>query len=280
MPDYSLIDRIRVLRVAGPQLSGECLGVGFIRKNSYRDACNLRFPNFVLVLVLQGTGKYLDSRSIAYDLQPGSSFVRLPNIPHSNYVDPQSGYLECYIELGPQLFHALSGLEQLQLTPPVHTMPADQIRRIAQMVWQLGQKLSYAPEDEFALCIADTVTLLYEIKQQNTLTSSGSKYQDLVDLACQQLSRNFTTGFSLQKFCRRHSVGYENFRKIFRERIGISPGSYRIQCRLESAAVLLRSEQLTIKEIAEQLGYNNAYEFSSQFKKKFGTSPGQYRNLL
>ena len=58
----------------------------------------------------------------------------------------------------------------------------------------------------------------------------------------------------------------------------MSPWTYRIICKLESTAVMLRGENLTIKEIAGQLGYNNAYEFSAQFKKKFGISPGKYRN--
>ena len=52
LPDYSNIDRIRVLRTAGTQVTGEMLGSGFLRKNVCKDLINWRYPNFVLVIIL------------------------------------------------------------------------------------------------------------------------------------------------------------------------------------------------------------------------------------
>lgn len=277
MPELDRIGRFRVMRTAGNRLDGECLGVGFLRKNIYNDRLNWRYSNFVVVLVLQGSGKYVDRCNMVYDLSCGSIFVRLPNIEHSNYVDVQSNYLECYLEIGPQLFQALNSLEQLPLTPPVQNLPPEQIHQIAERFWHLGCRLNHVPDNEFTSCIIESITLLNDLKNLAMSGESGSKYHDLVDLACQLLSGDFTSSFSLQKFCRRHSVGYENFRKLFRAQTGCSPGQYRIRCRINAAEMLLLDNQLSIKEIAELLGYNNSYEFSAQFKQYKNLSPGRFR---
>lgn len=278
LPPLQNIDRIQVLRTGGNQVTGEVLGAGFLRKNIYRDRVDWRYPNFVLVIVLQGSGKYVANGNSVYALHRGSAFIRLPNIEHSNFVDPQSGYLECYLEIGPQLYQALSSLKLLELTTPVNTLPEQYIESAAQKVWQLGWQLTHSPEENFSNCVTDMIKLLDEIKEKSFSENPGCKYQDLIDKACRELGKDFAKDFSVQKFCRKHAIGYENFRKLFKAGTGMSPWTYRIICKLESAAVMLRGENLTIKEIAGQLGYNNAYEFSAQFKKKFGISPGKYRN--
>ena len=278
LPDLQNINRIQILRTAGNQVTGEVLGAGFLRKSVSNDRVNWRYPNFVLVIVLQGSGKYAANGNTVYSLHRGSTFIRIPNIEHSNFVDPQSGYLECYLEIGPLLYQALNSLKLLELAAPVNAIPEQYIEDIAQKVWRLGWQLTHTPEEKFSVCLTDMIRLLNEIKNSSFSENSGGKYQDLIDQACRELGREFARDFSVQKFCRKHAIGYENFRKLFKAKTGMSPWTYRIICKLESAAVMLRSENLTIKEIADQLGYNNAYEFSAQFKNKFGISPGKYRS--
>jgi AraC-like DNA-binding protein len=124
--------------------------------------------------------------------------------------------------------------------------------------------------------LADEQGLGKTIEGMN-LALYNKKYNKLIELASRELSQNFTKPFSLQNFCRRHSVGYENFRKLFRAHTGMAPWDYRIRCKMKNSVELLRNEELNLKEIAEQLGYRSPYEFSAQFKKKFGISPGAYR---
>ena len=277
MPELPSICRLRVWRTPGKLSSGEILGAGFLRKNSDNDLINWRYPNFVLGIVLHGRGKYIDNQNREYSLNTGSTFVRIPNIEHTTVQDNDSDYLEFYLEIGPQLFQALNALQLLELTPPVQQIPLEKLADLSSDAWHLGWKLSNSPEDEFYSCVNDMIALLTKVRTLSASSYSGEKYRDLVDQACYQLGRDFQKDFSLQKFCRQHGVGYENFRKLFRQRIGMPPLNYRINCKMESAAVMLRNLNITIADIAGQLGYNNAYEFSAQFKKKFGMSPDAYR---
>ncbi|MNN44985.1 Arabinose operon regulatory protein [compost metagenome] len=47
--------------------------------------------------------------------------------------------------------------------------------------------------------------------------------------------------------------------------------------RIRRAIQLLNSTELTILEIAEQVGYESQHYFSTAFKKVMGVSPNQYR---
>ncbi|MBN2545965.1 MAG: substrate-binding domain-containing protein [Spirochaetes bacterium] len=51
------------------------------------------------------------------------------------------------------------------------------------------------------------------------------------------------------------------------------------QLKIEKAKILLNNKELTISEIAEQLGYQNQFYFSSVFKKVTGISPKKWIEL-
>ena len=59
--------------------------------------------------------------------------------------------------------------------------------------------------------------------------------------------------------------------------MNISPSQYQNMFRMEKAVELLNQTQLNIEQIADELKYCNAFEFSKQFKKFQGISPSQYR---
>ena len=66
--------------------------------------------------------------------------------------------------------------------------------------------------------------------------------------------------------------------KIFKEETGESPINYLIKIRLEKARdILIKDDNSSIKSIANEVGYEDAYHFSKLFKKYYGISPLYYR---
>ena len=66
---------------------------------------------------------------------------------------------------------------------------------------------------------------------------------------------------------------------IFKEHTGIPIGSYIQLRRITRAATLLRSTQLSILTISEQLFYDSQQTFTREFKKNTGYTPLQYRKI-
>jgi transcriptional regulator GlxA family with amidase domain len=63
------------------------------------------------------------------------------------------------------------------------------------------------------------------------------------------------------------------FREILRE----TPLVYLSRSRLEAAAELLRTENLSLGEIAERVGYQSEASFSRAFRQHMGKPPAEYR---
>lgn len=276
-PGFSGFSHVVMFRTMGEGNSREGLGAGFLHKNRHIDMQDLRFPNFVLVLVLRGSGIYIDADGQEYRLGRGSTFIRLPGIVHSNYVDEDSGYVELYLELGPRLYAALSEMNILKSAPPVHRIELAGDDPLPEQVWRLMYRLHSTDESKLPECTAEMIALLGEIRNRSSAAGKGRKHTELVDMACRLLGEELDRPCSLQKFCRTHSIGYENFRKIFRAQTGVSPWRYRIRRRMEAASMLLRNDQLTLSDIAVRLGYHSPYEFSAQFKREVGVSPLHFR---
>ncbi|MDR6550097.1 AraC-like DNA-binding protein [Paenibacillus qinlingensis] len=64
--------------------------------------------------------------------------------------------------------------------------------------------------------------------------------------------------------------------KIFRESMDISIPDYINKLRMEKAAELLVDQQISVREIVEQVGFVNESYFFSLFKKRFHVTPREY----
>ena len=69
-------------------------------------------------------------------------------------------------------------------------------------------------------------------------------------------------------------------RREFAAAYGKSPISFLKEVRISNAQNLLRSEYLTVSEIAEHCGFRSASYFIQDFRRATGKSPGEYRRSL
>lgn len=65
--------------------------------------------------------------------------------------------------------------------------------------------------------------------------------------------------------------------QIFRKYNGISVHDFSVKSCLGEAEKLLRTSELSIGEIIRKLGYENRTSFYTQFKKRYGVTPAEYR---
>lgn len=60
---------------------------------------------------------------------------------------------------------------------------------------------------------------------------------------------------------------------------GTTPYEYLKELRMNQALLLLNDSDYNVQTIAEKAGYTNAGHFSGLFKKTYGVSPKEYRDL-
>lgn len=69
-----------------------------------------------------------------------------------------------------------------------------------------------------------------------------------------------------------------HFRVIFKAKTGMTPTDYITTLRLRNACVLLKQTDLTVKEIAQSVGFSDQMYFSRVFVKHFGMPPKVFRH--
>lgn len=94
--------------------------------------------------------------------------------------------------------------------------------------------------------------------------------------AVRHLSRNLTSKVTIEELAELCYMSKSWFYELFQKEYGMTPMEYRDSLLMEKACALLRSEELSVTEIAEQLGFENVSYFSKFFRKYQGISPSQY----
>ncbi len=86
---------------------------------------------------------------------------------------------------------------------------------------------------------------------------------------------NRSAGELAEKFgCSRRHLN-----RLFHQHFGFSIAALRMEMRMLKAISLLRESTAKVINVAERCGFNHLGLFNTCFKRRFGASPGQWRNL-
>jgi AraC-like DNA-binding protein len=110
--------------------------------------------------------------------------------------------------------------------------------------------------------------------QQHPENINGSRLHFVLNY----ITENLTEKIAINALCRKAYVSRNSFFKIFKEQLGISPLDYINRERLKLAKQLLVSQNLPIREVALQCGFNDPNYFVRIFRKSEGITPSMYRS--
>jgi AraC-like DNA-binding protein len=91
------------------------------------------------------------------------------------------------------------------------------------------------------------------------------------------LNREFGKHITSEDILKRIPMSRSTLNRNFSKAFGMTPMRYLNKLRLDHAAELLASSNLSISEIARQCGFEDSNYFTRAFRRKFGITPGQWR---
>ena len=89
-------------------------------------------------------------------------------------------------------------------------------------------------------------------------------------------ANQYRDNFSLAEMAAISRMPMETFRKRFVSEVGMPPLAYVLHCKMERAKELLREEGHTVRQAGIEVGMQDPYHFSMQFKNIVGISPSAF----
>ena len=101
--------------------------------------------------------------------------------------------------------------------------------------------------------------------------------QVMLRAAMRFIAQNLGELPSLAEIARKVGTHDKRLSGIFREHLGTTVFAYAREARLRKGRELLADSRLSVQDIAELVGFNNACNFTTAFRERQGLTPTQYR---
>ncbi|MFC6347127.1 AraC family transcriptional regulator [Vagococcus carniphilus] len=94
------------------------------------------------------------------------------------------------------------------------------------------------------------------------------------------LQENMSQTVLLDDICNEFYLSKTYLKRFFKNETGYTVMTYLKVLRMEEAKKLIREDNLSFTEIAQQLGFDSVHYFSTSFKKYEGLSPSDYEKSI
>lgn len=91
------------------------------------------------------------------------------------------------------------------------------------------------------------------------------------------LTEHMEQRMTIEELSHRYLINPTTLKTVFKEVYGNSLAAHMKEHRMEKAAALLRETDMSVAEIAGQVGYESQSKFTAAFKEQFGQLPTAYR---
>jgi AraC-like DNA-binding protein len=115
-------------------------------------------------------------------------------------------------------------------------------------------------------------------EKRSRSASPGEKVFSLpVQKAVHYLEHQLARRVPVGELARVANLGSSHFSVCFRREVGMTPGAYHRNLRLQAARAALGMPDYSMTHIAQEMGFSSSQHFSTLFRRAFGCSPRQWR---
>lgn len=153
-------------------------------------------------------------------------------------------------------------------------IPIKQLRHSEQFFADLYHECSSYPEYNHRIITQSLDIWLQRIQRDlSPIAVQDSRFLELQRF----IENNCEQQHTLKSLAEHANMSASHLSSEFKKHAKCSPIDFLLRCRLERARYLLSDHNNRIKEIAERVGFQDAFHFSKMFKKRYGLSPRAMR---
>lgn len=252
--------------------------IGFYPTASFHDRDRLRgSAQHILIYCAEGKGwfKTGDSR---FAVGANEFFIIPANHAHSYGADPEMPWSIYWIHFTGRLSDDF--IDFLQLPPGPVTIPPRQQRFV--LFDDILSHLEMSFNEENLVYASNALrhfltTFKSSLVNPIPVAISG---QDAVGQTIEYMKQNLNRNLTLSELAGIANMSASHYSAVFRQKIQKSPINFFTFLKIQKACHLLKDTPLRINEVADQLGYQDAFHFSRIFTGMMGISPRDFRRKV
>lgn len=230
------------------------------------------FGRYALVCIIEGAGRYSDALGAKRPVVRGDVILVFPELAHNYYAMGQ-GWIEFHVIFTGPVFDLLRSANLLVPQAPIFHV--DNVEELLIRFEEILSDDSCGSLELVYRCAAYITELISRNAGEKETLDAGAPW---LRQALRAINEQLVGPLDIGEVARSVNMSYEGFRKAFRKSMGITVGQYHSNRRIEAARSLLEHTEMTVKQIADNLGFVDEYHFSNRFRKVTGERPGRYRS--
>ncbi len=155
-------------------------------------------------------------------------------------------------------------------------VPPDVAKELLPYIRQTYLQYLSGERAQMLLCISNVLHIIGRLQARFPAAHPQAAVPDKIKASVEYLKKNYRNNTPVTELAAMSYTSVSNLELLFRKTYGMTPVAYRNMLRLNRAKQLL-ADGFTIEETAAQTGFRDPVYFSKTFKKRIGTTPGEYR---
>lgn len=219
-----------------------------------------------------------------YDITPGTFFMTGPGVAHEQISRPEDPMTEYGV--------------YLQVNTPAHGNPGKYMKEFLDCDFWFGtagndmyelmkhileelETRSYGYDLMLPSLLSELILLVSRLYRQDEDTSeekiSTIKPIDLTYLTIEEAFLYDYKDLTLEKLAETVNLGTRQTERLLKKHYNKTFLQKKTEARMWAAGLLLQNRELSIAEIADELGFSSPQHFSNAFKAFYKMTPGEYR---
>lgn len=233
-----------------------------------------------LYFITGGTG-WIKIDGKEYYPEPGQLVLMPENVVQSYSVSEGQPYQKYWCHFNARIGH-MEAFRQLRVPYLCKVSDYGRIEKI------FAELVQYANSEEVCSGLLAKVKMMELLSYYLLELAEGQAGQETIALRnrpasswlqplLQYITDHLDRDLNIQELAEQVCLHPNYFIRMFKEQMGVPPIQYILRVKMEKAQELLVQTEESVSEVARQVGFQDYFHFSKQFKKLVGMAPTEYR---
>lgn len=231
----------------------------------------------VFIYCIQGHGFFSLSDRQECAVGPGDLLCLPPGEAHAYHAENHAPWSICWMHLTGQRLGEVATLLGLPEAGPVVRLGIH--TALSRGFAELARQFKPPFDDARRLLLQGEAKRILALAAAFRAHAGDDPGNTAIRRALDLMDESLHLPFDLGRFAKAAGYSESHFSRAFKATIGRSPVQYFQDEKMRYACFFLAESNVTISEVAAQLGYNDPLYFSRAFKKHHGLSPERWRDV-